>query len=193
MNELNLSEGEHILYECYGKLQHFLLKMKPSGQLKRSFGRDPVQVLMSYGKFFITNNRIIAQGEIRVKGGRAGTYSILDLVILPLSGHSKRGKIRKDLPRDGHEIPINNIGRLRKIRNGITFEVMGGDRPGVVNIKPREMSRVLLKKHKNKLFELLSEFNKIESPNYARRRIICCVVLIGLPILLATLLTVPWP
>ncbi|HEC39364.1 MAG TPA: hypothetical protein ENI29_14085 [bacterium] len=132
----------------------------------------PVQVLMSYGKFFITNNRIIAQGEIRVKGGRAGTYGILDLVILPLSGHSKRGKIRKDLPRDGHEIPINNIGRLRKIRNGITFEVMGGDRPGVVNIKPSKMlfHGELLKKHKNKLFELLSEFNKTESPNYARRR-----------------------
>ncbi|KKM91407.1 hypothetical protein LCGC14_1228840 [marine sediment metagenome] len=70
MNELNLNEGEHILYECNGKLQRYLMKMKPSGQPKRSFWRDPVQVLMSYGKIFITNNRIIAQGEIRVKGGK---------------------------------------------------------------------------------------------------------------------------
>ena len=86
MNELNLNEGEQVLYECYGKLRYFIREMKPSGRFKSTFWRTPVQVSMSSGKIIITNNRIIAQGENEVKGDSISTGSIiLDLIVVPLS------------------------------------------------------------------------------------------------------------
>ncbi|MFX1592490.1 MAG: hypothetical protein ACFFCL_07350 [Promethearchaeota archaeon] len=184
MNELNLKEGEKILFDCHGKLRNVILKMTPSGRLVRPFWRDPVQVSMHSGKIFITNSRIIAQGETKVKGGRFGTGSGLDLVISPLSGHSKRDKIRSDLPSDGYEVPIINIGKLRKTRNGIAFEVMSGKHPGIVKIWEIEEME-----NREKLFEILSNYNKIKAPNYALRRIICCVFFIII-IIVSVLVTI---
>ena len=152
MIELELNEGEQILYECYGKLSHVIREMKPSGRFKTTFWRNPVQVTMSSGKIIITNNRIIAQGGTEVKE--------FDLIVVPLSGISREkylDKIRTEYPRDGYEFPIKNIGKLRKLRKGyIRFEVKGGNFPGIVSIAPREKFQVKL------VFEFLSKFNKIE-------------------------------
>lgn len=187
MNELNLNEGEQILYECYGKLEHKILKMKPSGRPKIPFGRAPIQILMSSGKIFITNNRIIAQGEIKVKGGRFWTGGVLDLVIAPLSGHSKRDKISTQTPRDRWEIPIKNFGKLSKYRKGIVFVVLEGNNSGTVKIKPYETSKVKLEENIHKLFEPLSEFSEVEKTtlfgfNYYRIRAL--IVLMGVGIVL---------
>ena len=156
MNELNLNEGEKILYKFYGKVRHVIREMKPSGRFKSTIlGPDPVQVTMSSGKIIITNNKIIAQGGTEVKGGSHSTASILDLIVVPLSGNSRRNKIRTELPRDGYEIPIKNIGKLRKGKD-VSFEVKSGNFPGIVSITPRETFQV------NLVFEFLSKFNKIE-------------------------------
>ncbi len=155
---LNLNEGEKILYKFYGKLSHVLREMKPSGQFKSN--SNPFWVAMSYAKIIITNNRIIAQGENEVKGDSISTGSIiLDLIVVPLSEISREkylDKIRDEYPRDGYEFPIKNIGKLRKLRKGIRFEVKGGNFPGIVSIAPREKFQVKL------VFEFLSKFNKIE-------------------------------
>jgi len=149
MKELNLNEGEKILYKFYGKLSHVLREMKPSGQFKSN--SNPFWVAMSYAKIIITNNRIIAQGGTEVKE--------FDLIVVPFSGISREkylDKIRTEYPRDGYEFPIKNIGKLRKLRKGIRFEVKGGNFPGIVSIAPREKFQVKL------VFEFLSKFNKIE-------------------------------
>ena len=190
MIELSLIEGEQILYECYGKLRYIIRKMKPSGRFKTTFWRDPVQVTMSSGKIFITNNRIIAKGGINVKGGRVGGGSdIISGLLIPLmSGHSKRNKIRKELPRDGYEIPIKNVGKLRKIRKNITLEVKGGNLPGIVIIKPFETSKVKLEETMDNILELLSEYNEIEYTTFDRLRpLICCAVFIIVSIIGATI------
>ena len=155
MNELNLNEGEKILYKFYGKVRHAILEMKPSGRFKSTLlGPSPVQVKMSIGKIIITTNRIITQGGNEVKGGSHATSSILDLIVIPLSGNSRRNKIRRELPRDGYEIPIKNIGKLRKSRKEVSFEVKNGNFPGIVAIIPRELFQVKL------VFEFLSGFIK---------------------------------
>jgi len=188
MIELELNEGEQILYECYGKLRHVIREMKPSGRFKSTFWRNPVQVTMSSGKIIITNNRIIAQGGTEVKGGRVGGGAdIISSLIVPLmSGHSKRDKIRKELPRNGHEIPLINVGKLRKNRKNIIFEVKGGNLPGIVIIKPSKTSQVKLEEYvpliiiRDNLFELLSEFNGIDYSllKDRLRPLICCAVFI---------------
>ena len=155
MNELNLNEGEKILYKFYGKLRHIIREMKPSGRFKSTIlGPDPIQIIMSIGKIIITNNRIIAQGGIEVKGGSHSTVSILDLIVVPLSGNSRRDKIRTELSRDGYEIPIQNISKLRVTRKEVGFEVKNGNFPGIVGIRPRELFQVKL------VFEFLSKFIK---------------------------------
>ena len=182
MNEQILNEGEQVLYECYGKLKYVIREMKPSGRFKSTFWRNPVQVKMSSGKIIITNNRIIAQGGTEVKGGRVGGGSdiITGLLVPLMSGHSKRNKIRKEFPRNGYEISIKNVGKLRKIRKNIIFEVKGGNTPGVVIIKPFEKSQVKLEETMDNIFELLSEFNEIDYSlfNDRLRPLICLVVFI---------------
>ena len=182
MIELELNEGEQILYECYGKLRHVIREMKPSGRFKFFFWRNPVQATMSSGKIIITNNRIIAQDETEVKGGRVeGGADIISGLIVPLmSGHSKRDKIRKELPRNGHEIPLINVGKLRKSRKNIIFEVKGGNLPGIVIIKPSKTSQVKLEETRDNIFELLSEFNEIDYSLLKNRLrpLICLVVFI---------------
>ena len=182
MNEQILNEGEQVLYECYGKLKYVIREMKPSGRFKSTFWRNPVQVKMSSGKIIITNNRIIAQGGTEVKGGRVGGGAdiITGLLVPLMSGHSKRNQIRKEFPRDGYEIPLKNVGKLRKIRKNIIFEVKGGDPAGIVIIKPRETSKVKLEETMDNIFELLSEFNEIDYSlfNDRLRPLICLVVFI---------------
>jgi len=148
-------------------------------------GPDPVQVIMSIGKIIITNNRIIAQGGIEVKGGSHSTVSILDLIVVPLSGQSRRNKIRKELPRDGYEIPIKNIGKLRVSRKEVGFEVKNGNFPGIVIIKPRETSKVKLEETVDNICELLSELNRIEYSTFNRWRPLICVVIIIIGVVLS--------
>jgi len=191
MIELVLNEGEQILYECYGKLRHVIRKMKPSGRFKTTFWRNPVQVTMSSGKIFITTSRIIAQGEIDVKGGRVGGGGdiITGLIVPLMSGHSKRNKIRKELSHNKHEIPLQNVGNLRKIRKNIAFEVKGGNLPGLVIIKPSETSKVKLEETRGNILELLSELNEIEYTTFNRLRpLICCAVLIIISIIVSILI-----
>jgi len=191
MNELNLNEGEQVLYECYGKLRYVIREMKPSGRFKSTFWRNPVQVKMSSGKILITNNRIIAQGGTEVKGGRVGGGAdiITGLLVPLMSGHSKRNQIRKEFPRDGYEIPLKNVGKLRKIRKNIIFEVKGGDPAGIVIIKPRETSKVKLEETMDNIFELLSEFNEIDYSlfNDRLRPLICLVVFIIIGVIVTTI------
>jgi len=190
MIQLNLNEGEQVLYECYGKLRYVIREMKPSGRFKSTFWRNPVQVIMSSGKIIITNNRIIAQGGTEVKGGRVGGGSdiITGLLVPLLSGHSKRDKIRKEIPPDGYEIPLKNVGKLRKIRKKIIFEVKGGNLTGIVIIKPSKTSQVKLEETRDNIFELLSEFNEIEHTTFNRLRpLICLVVLIIIGVIVTTI------
>ena len=191
MIQLNLNEGEQVLYECYGKLRYVIREMKPSGRFKSTFWRDPVQVKMSSRKIIITNNRIIAQGGTEVKGGRVGGGAdiITGLLVPLMSGHSKRNKIRKEFPRDGYEIPLKNIGKLRKIRKNIIFEMKGGDPAGIVIIKPRETSKVKLEETMDNIFELLSEFNEIDYSlfNDRLRPLICLVVFIIIGVIVTTI------
>ena len=178
MNELNLNEGEQLLYECYGKLRYVIREMKPSGRFKSTFWRDPIQVKMSSGKIIITNSRIIAQGGTEIKGGRVvgGTDIISGLLVPLMSGHSKRNKIRNEFPRDGFEIPLKNVGNLRKVRKNITFELKGGDPAGIVIIKPRETSKVKLEETVDNICKLLSELNRLEYTTFNRWRPLICVV-----------------
>ena len=191
MNELILNEGEQILYECYGKLRYVIREMKPSGRFKSTFWRNPVQVTMSSGKIIITNNRIIAQGGTEVKGGRVGGGAdiITGLLVPLMSGGSKRNKIRNEFPRDGYEIPLKNVGKLRKNRKNIIFEVKGVDPAGIVIIKPRETSKVKLEETMDNIFELLSEFNEVDYSffNERLRPLICLVVLIIISVIGATI------
>lgn len=191
MIELELNEGEQILYECYGKLRYVIREMKPSGRFKSTFWRNPVQVKMSSGKILITNNRIIAQGGTEVKGGRVGGGAdiITGLLVPLMSGHSKRNQIRKEFPRDGYEIQLKNVGKLRKIRKNIIFEVKGGDPAGIVIIKPRETSKVKLEETMDNIFELLSEFNEIDYSlfNDRLRPLICLVVFIIIGVIVTTI------
>jgi len=191
MIQLNLNEGEQVLYECYGKLRYVIREMKPSGRFKSTFWRNPVQVKMSSGKILITNNRIIAQGGTEVKGGRVGGGAdiITGLLVPLMSGHSKRNQIRKEFPRDGYEIPLKNVGKLRKIRKNIIFEVKGGDPAGIVIIKPRETSKVKLEETMDNIFELLSEFNEIDYSlfNDRLRPLICLVVFIIIGVIVTTI------
>ena len=191
MIQLNLNEGEQVLYECYGKLRYVIREMKPSGRFKSTFWRDPVQVKMSSRKIIITNNRIIAQGGTEVKGGRVGGGAdiITGLLVPLMSGHSKRNQIRKEFPRDGYEIPLKNIGKLRKIRKNIIFEMKGGDPAGIVIIKPRETSKVKLEETMDNIFELLSEFNEIDYSlfNERLRPLICLVIFIIIGVVATTI------
>ena len=141
MEDLNLSEGEQILFECSGKLQQKLPK-KSSNQLKISSLGDSIQILMLYGEIHITNDRVIAQGEIKISG---------------LNGPSpKMGKFGTDLSHY-YEIQLINIEKLRKTPDGIAFEVKGVTLPAIVKIDPHETSQVKLEESKDKLMQLLTE------------------------------------
>ncbi|GAG58184.1 unnamed protein product, partial [marine sediment metagenome] len=111
-----------------------------------------------------------------------GRSDIITGLLVPLmSGHSKRNNIRKEFPRNGYEIPLINVGKLRKIRQNIIFEVKGGNLPGIVIIKPSKTSQVkLVEETRDNIFELLSEFNEIDYSlfNDRLRPLIFCVVFI---------------
>jgi len=180
MAELNLGEGEQILYECHGKLKHVLLKLKSSGGFKFTQGA-PLQILMRSGKFFITNKRIVGQGELTVGGGRKdlGGFPLIGLLTWGATGGSRRKELRAELPRDVYEIPIENLSKIKKFRGNLHYEVRTGTYPGTGVIKP---SRASGEEAVERIFEILSQFDGVETSMHKRVNdlfiSLCCLIII---------------
>lgn len=114
-----LYAGERILYESAGKIK----QANPKNDVKSSVE----------GKFYVTNYRIIALGTLTASGGRAWTGSLLDLVIAPVTGGSKRNKSKtailegstsQKLPCYGYQFKIKNLSGLKKKKNYIKYFVL---------------------------------------------------------------------
>jgi len=92
----SLYDGEKILHECDANIGMFDLKT----------GRAQVSISINNGHLFITNNRIIAQGGLKVIGGKGiGSSSRRDKTIKGFIEASTS----QELPCYGYEIPISPI------------------------------------------------------------------------------------
>ncbi|MFX1555169.1 MAG: hypothetical protein ACFFBV_14685, partial [Promethearchaeota archaeon] len=105
-----LYDGEEILYECHGSI-------------KQNTGESDVALSVSKGFLFVTTHRIIAQGTLKVSGGSYTPEGLLDLIIVPFSGISKKARGKKkliessldqELPCYGYQFQIKNHIKLKK-------------------------------------------------------------------------------
>ena len=99
LEKYSLHEGEQIFFEFNGNLYQNAKMLKPLEMFPASF--------------FLTNDRIIAQGKLK------GPYH----------------KYSSELGIYGYVIPIKNIYRLRRVRNNIRYRTKLGDRVTEINLK----------------------------------------------------------
>ena len=173
IEKYSLYDGEKILFECDADIT-----MTDS---KSKIVRLPLSVSIYYGHLFVTNNRIIAQGQLEVKGGRLGGWGgfglaelLIDGLIYSSSGGSRRKVAMKgmidtsttqELPCYGYEFPIKPFkglitpinARLRKKykekpKKSVGYFVKVGDRTFAVSIKQYKKEEYL-----DKLYEILSK------------------------------------
>ncbi|MFX0057128.1 MAG: hypothetical protein ACFE85_01835 [Candidatus Hodarchaeota archaeon] len=175
IEKYSLYDGEKILFECDADISMVDSKSK-------AIVRVPVIISIDYGHLIITNNRIIAQGQLEVGGGRLGGVGgpSIDGFIYYLSGKSRRKTSMKgmmdasttqDLPCYGYEFPIKPfkglikpiIARLRKKyeekpKKSVGYFVKVGESTFNVVIKRYKKEEYL-----DKLYEILSKVEVSES------------------------------
>lgn len=127
-----LNDGEQILLESGGII---------------NFGG-----LLAIGTFYVTNNRIIHQGES---------------MALNSSDIRKAEKIRNFSMQQkcyGHMFPIKNLSTLKKISGGVSYkaELNGQVRRFAIKIAKSPNQE----EHKNKIFEILSQHSEDEVKYY---------------------------
>lgn len=127
IEKYSLIEGEHIIHKCTANLTYKDLEWVGSSG---GFGPNiitgtnvlPVKVSSSYGSVFITNYRIITQGNFDIKGGRNPSWG---LTVHLLSGKSRKYRTQKRIlnaaPVYGYHFPRKNHLELRKWQNYVTY------------------------------------------------------------------------
>jgi hypothetical protein len=123
-----LNEGEQILLESGGVIQ---------------FGG-----VISFGTFYLTNDRIISQCPLEGVSSsvRRKSKSIINI--------SKQHKCY------GYMFPFISISRLKKLSNGVTFKAVMNGRAMRFKITIAKLPN--REEHKNKIFEILSKHSKDE-------------------------------
>ena len=150
----SLYDGEKILHECDANI----------GMIDLKTGKSQVRISITNGHLFVTNNRIIAQGGLKVIGGQGiGSRSRREETIKSMIDASTK----QELPCYGYEIPISPIKfpRSRKKykenpKKMIKYYVKIGDKTFGVTIK-----RPKTKKEENldRVYEIL--INEISFPS----------------------------
>lgn len=162
----SLYDGEKILHECDANI----------GMIDLKTGRAQVSIAITNGHLIFTNNRIIAQGRLKVIGGRGiGSSSRRDKTIKSVIEASTS----QELPCYGYQIPISPIklsfpispikkyffpqSRKKYTENPkkmIIYYVMMGDKTFGVTIKrPKTKNEENL----DRVYEILN--NEINFPN----------------------------
>ena len=153
-----LLEGEQILYDLKGNIkQTELFEQKPSGKYKT--GTSPVKISVSSGNLFFTNYRIIAQGELKVSGGRSTSLLPTLLKRYAWTGDTIRAKRRKIIfessPIFGYQFPIKlhwGLGKI-KLLHIVGYYVNIDKFRSNISIKPTDKSK--REEHLNKIFDIL--------------------------------------
>ena len=95
-----LYDGEQILYTCEAKVQQ---KRKGKG-------------FWIYGTLFVTNNRIIVQGEIKIFGHTISNMRKIKNNVVERS-------VKQELPCYGHQFPYQNLFNLTRKRRKVTYKI----------------------------------------------------------------------
>ena len=180
VEKFSLYDGEQILFEFEGSITQIEgVEVTSSGKVSPKeyllVDTAPVRVKVS-GSIMVTKYRIIAQGELKVKGGGYGhlsLFSSLGLSVLSgisgvktsLRDESRKYKIessiQQELPCYGFQFSIQNHHNLQKSISSISYELpLNHPFANVIVIKiipPRGTSQVKVEEQVNTLFKILSK------------------------------------
>ena len=153
-----LYEGEEIRYQCEGTLkQQDVFEQSATGKIKMASA--PITISINSGTIFLTNYRIIAQGILKVSGGRKlSTWVWGGSLIWSLSGGSRRDESRRSIeassPQYGYDFPIRNHRELSILFGSVKYALKLGERTVLISIKPTGANS---EHHINNIFEMLSQ------------------------------------
>ncbi|MHA2051846.1 MAG: hypothetical protein ACW986_19715 [Promethearchaeota archaeon] len=153
-----LYDGEEIRYQCEGNLkQQDVFEQSASGKLKMASA--PITIKINSATIFITNYRLIAQGILKVSGGRKlNTWVWGGSLIWSLSGGSRREQSKRSFeaasPRYGYDFPIWNHTELTILLGGVRYALKIDNRTVVIVVKPSQSNK---EQHLNSIFEILSQ------------------------------------
>ena len=153
-----LYEGEEIRYQCEGTLkQQDVFEQSATGRVKMASA--PIKISITSGTLFLTNYRIIVQGNLKVSGGRKfSTWIWGGSLIWSLSGGSRREERRRSIeattPRYGYDFPIWGHRELNILFGSVKYALKLGERTVLISIKPTGTN---IEQHINNIFEMLSQ------------------------------------
>lgn len=146
-----LYSGEQILHECDGSIDQILPKR--------------YKISVQSGNIFVTNRRIISQGNLRkaaLVSGMKTIATIMDPLNSLMDARKTKGvkqdltdfSVRQELPCYGYMFPIEKLFDLRKIPRTITYKIIYNYLVFRINIFS---SSFKIRENMNKLFEILSK------------------------------------
>jgi hypothetical protein len=151
LEKYSLCDGEQILYECHGKIT-----LIPATQIR---------ILVKNAIIFVTNKRIIAQGKLKTKFDVDMSFPVLDMIF----GSGKKTKHKRDfdksstmleLPCYGHQFKTKNHQGLRKLYNGISYNVNIKDTITFNHLKYALVKITLINPNKESIDELFEVLRK---------------------------------
>ncbi|MFX1390025.1 MAG: hypothetical protein ACFE9Z_08190 [Promethearchaeota archaeon] len=153
-----LDEDEKILYVCKADVKLTeMLEQEQSGKMKG--GLFGIRISVSSGDVFITNQRLIAHGFFKVKGGESQRWFVWGPGSLWIfTGGSKRRERQKELFEStpfGYQFPIKNHWGLGKVKllHVVGYNFFIKNRICVLTIKPLDKQK--REQHLNNIFNLL--------------------------------------
>jgi len=197
----SLYEGEKILHEYDADIKMIDKEIK--------LLRNPLFITLKEGHIYVTNNRIIAHGNLEVKGGQvggAGGFNILELIldgiVYASTGGAKRDALKngmlgtsttQELPCYGYEFPIKHVklapsrGRYKENpKKMIAYFVKSSEKTYAVTIKRRNKTDFL-----DGLYQLISNEEVVQTEvvktNINDRRMFTwglCIMLVMVPLYL---------
>jgi hypothetical protein len=153
-----LDEDEKILFTCKANVKLTeMLEQEQSGKMKG--GLFGIIITVKSGDIFITNQRLIAHGFFKVKGGESQRWFVWGPGSLWIfTGGSKRRERQKELFEStpfGYQFPIKNHWGLVKVKllHLISYQLVVKNRICLINIKP--LNKQKREEYLNNIFSLL--------------------------------------
>ncbi|MFW9829542.1 MAG: hypothetical protein ACFFEY_18355 [Candidatus Thorarchaeota archaeon] len=153
-----LDEDEKILYVCKANVKLTeMLEQTTKGKTKG--GLFGIIISVKSGDIFITNQRLIAHGFFKVKGGESQKWFVWGPGSLWIfTGGSKRRERQKELFEStpfGYQFPIKNHMGLGKVKllHLIGYQLIVKNRICMITIKP--LNKQKREEHLNSIFNLL--------------------------------------
>jgi hypothetical protein len=180
-----LAEDEKILYICKANVKLTeMLEQKPSG--KREGGLFAIRISVTSGEVFITNQRLIAYGFFKVKGGESQKWFIWTSSLWVFTGGTKRRERQKELFEStpfGYQFPIKNHWNLGKTKllHVVGYTLLIKNRICLLTIKPLDKQKReedlntifnLLRKDSEEILTLINNLYEFDKAKKLTKRLI---------------------